>query len=224
MYAALAVWLLVFLGMEAHRGAFEYKEIEEQPLKFREGKRLFAGIHWAALGVFFFLAARSSDLKAFVGCVCVAAVAHIALDWWTYRRALRRKARILLETRRNGSFRQLLEEVGLPLPAREWTPADAMEVARSFLSEKALGGEYEKRKRKKAWLAFLLAVAFGPFGFLYYRWRVWLAITLAILPWSVLAQTPLRDALWDPRFRYPLQIGLGLIAFLDVARTNDKIP
>ena len=100
----------------------------------------------------------------------------------------------------------------------------ATEIARHLLARRALDGKCEKRKRKKAWLAFVLVATIGPFGFLYYRWQVWLAITMAILPWSLLAEAPLRDALWDPWFRYPLLVGMGFIAYLDVARTNEKIP
>jgi len=80
------------------------------------------------------------------------------------------------------------------------------------------------KRNKNPWLAALLALVFGPFGFLYYSWKLTVAFLVPVI-WIVLKQVLYFGGIvWV----YPvvcLQLAmLAAFAFMDVMRRSKKRP
>jgi len=205
MMAAISLCGVLYLLHLLYRTAFEYKNAGDRPLAYATVRSALRSLQWVAFGIVFVLAARRSDAKFLVVFVLAGSTAHILADWWVYRRELQRHA--AFQVQRNQMERGV-----------------AVEVARGMFGEEHFGDDYYKLKRKKAWLAFLLTLFLGPFGFIYWRWRITLAIFAAIVPWSLFSRLPLQRTLGFGEFRYAILLWMAVLAFVDVCRTNDKIP
>jgi hypothetical protein len=92
----------------------------------------------------------------------LAVAGQLLSDWIPYRTVLMEAAKLQVE--RNG----IALEKAIPI-ARLLRFRDTE--------------EFQRGKRKKAWLAFILVFFVGPFGFLYYSWRT--SIMLFGRPWSL---------------------------------------
>jgi hypothetical protein len=205
MMAAVSVWGVFYLIHLLYRTAFEYRDFSDRPLNYASGEIVLRRLQWVAFGVLFVLAARRSDAEFLVLVILSSSTFYVIADWWAYRRELKRWADFRVQ-------RNLMER------------GVAIGVARTLLARRALGEDSYRMKRKKAWVAFLLTLFFGPFGFIYFRWQITLAIFVAILPWSLLSRAPLRWAFSHGDFRYSVLLWMAALAFVQVCRTNDKLP
>lgn len=204
IFAAVVVWMVLFFLYSIYRFRFEYKEFSERPIAYPQAKSYLAGLQYLAFGFLFVLTARSSKATLLASLVLGAAAWQLLGDWWAYRRELSNRAEFYVK--------------GGGLERRA-----ALLFVRQQLSQRALGSRYYKVKRKKPWLAFLLTMLLGPFGFIYYRWQVTVAIFACTLLWTLLSKDPLSETIGKSGVRYGLLLGMAVLAFIDVCRTNDKL-
>lgn len=205
MLAAISIWVLFLVAHCAYRFRFEYKDIFGQPPSYRSARMILLSGNYVVLAIIFVLAAIKAQMEVFAGVVLIAWALHIIQDWWAYRRELSVKARLQIEA--NQMDREM-----------------ALYIARGFLAEHKYGWNYSALKPKKAWVAFLLTLFFGPLGFFYHQWRVAVGFLVLIIPYSALSTVPLSEAVPRGSLRYVMIIGMAGLALLDVLRKNDKIP
>lgn len=175
----------------------------DQPRQFESVHRALLWLHLAALSALYLLAAKANESALLLQVLCAASAGHIFSDWFSYRRALLAGAR--------------LQEDSNLMP-REM----AIRTARCVRFGDTR--EFQTGRRKRAWLAFLAVLLVGPFGFLYYNWRVTIGIFLGIGPWVALSTQSIGEIVGEPSIRYPLLFGVALLAWADVRRRNIKVP
>jgi hypothetical protein len=200
---ATACWVLAFVAFCLYRCRFLNHRVMDQPAQFETVHRVLLWLHLAGLSALYLLAAKANESVLLLQVLCSASAGHIFSDWFSYRRALLAGARLQEESN---------------LMPRE----TAIRAARCVRFGHTR--EFKEGRRKRAWLAFLAVLVVGPFGYLYYNWRVTVGIFLGIGPWSALSTQSIGEIVGEPSVRYPVLFAMAFLAWADVRRRNIKVP